>query len=161
MKNRARWGIVAIMLAAVTVVAVGVAPAGVAGGGTVRGGGTTIVTGGSGAPDFMPVITKFTFHFGGGEGRFDCLALAPDALTGPASGRFETNVMYVTGDITSATVNGNEAVLKGTATVTGIGAGTDVPFTATITKGGPGAKLTLVVSGLTFDETLLEGRISF
>lgn len=161
MKNWARWGIVAIVLAAITVVVLGIGQAGGANGAAVSGGGTTIVTGGTGAPDFTPVITKFAFHFREGEGRFDCLALAPDAASGPGSGRFETNVMYVTGDITTATVSGNKAVFEGTATVTGIGAGTNVPFTASITRGGPGAKLVLEVSGLTFDETLLEGRISF
>jgi hypothetical protein len=52
-------------------------------------------------------------------------------------------------------------VLEGTATVTGLGAGTDRPFTATVTRGGPGATLLLKVSGLTFDEIVLDGQITF
>ena len=51
-------------------------------------------------------------------------------------------------------------VLAGTATVTGVGAGTNKPFTMTADRGGPGAKVVLVVSGLTFGETPLEGPIT-
>jgi hypothetical protein len=67
--------------------------------------------------------------------------------------------MYVTGKVISVTVNGNTAVLHGTATVTGIGAGKDLPFTATVRAGGPGTTVTLEISGLTFHEILLEGQI--
>jgi hypothetical protein len=130
--------------------------------GTIRGGGTSIVRGGTGAPSFDPVTTKFAFSWGEGKGGFECLALAPSVPAGkPGSGKFDTNAMYVTGSLSSAQVAGQRAVLKGTATVTGLGAGTDRPFTATITRGGPGATLVLEISGLTFSEILLEGEISF
>jgi hypothetical protein len=102
------------------------------------------------------------FHLGAGAGHFECLALAPSADAGrPGSGNFDTNVMYVTGPITVAELNGDSAVLKGSSTVTGLGAGSDRPFTATVTRGGPGATLVLEGSGLTFREILLEGRFRF
>lgn len=69
--------------------------------------------------------------------------------------------MYVTGSLSSAEVSASSVVLTGTATVTGLGAGADMPFTATVTQGGPGATLVLEVSGLTFREIVLEGEISF
>ncbi|TLY74636.1 MAG: hypothetical protein E6K43_07725 [Gammaproteobacteria bacterium] len=133
------------------------------GGGVVKGGATTTVAGGTGAPDFTPVITKLTFHWRDGQGRFECLALAPaSAKAGnPGSGNFDTNVMYVTGAITGVQINGSVAVLTGSATVTGLGAGTDVPFTATAERGGPGTTFVLTISGLTFHETILEGQITF
>jgi hypothetical protein len=130
--------------------------------GVIRGGGTTIVRGGTGPHSFTPVLTKFGFSWREGKGGFECLALVPSVAAGkPGSGNFDTNAMYVTGSLTSAQVNGDTAVLKGTATVTGLGAGTNEPFSATITRGGPGATLVLEVSGLTFSEILLEGEISF
>jgi hypothetical protein len=117
---------------------------------------------GTGAPSFTPVITKVAFHWQAGAGDFECLALAPSADAGsPASGNFDTNVMYVTGPITAAEISGDTAVLKGSSTVTGLGAGSDRPFTATVTRGGPGATLVLEVSGLTFREILLEGQFRF
>jgi hypothetical protein len=126
----------------------------------IQGGGTTIVTGGG--PGLAPVITKFGFHWREGEGKFECLALAPSAKAGaPGSGNFDTNVMYVTGKILSAEIRGPLATLKGIATVTGLGAGTNLPFTATAEPGGPGARMVLVVSGLTFDEVVNEGAIEF
>ena len=129
---------------------------------TVRGGGTSIVSGGTGAPSFVPVTTTFAFNSRNGSGRFECLALAPSAAAGTAgSGNFDTNVMYVIGTITSAEVNGKTAVLRGSATVTGLGKGTDLPFTLTVTPGGPGTTLVLQVSGLTFNEIVLEGEIKF
>jgi hypothetical protein len=132
------------------------------GGFQVRGGGTSLIEGGTGAPSFVPVITKFAFHWRAGKGHFECLALAPSAAAGsPGSGNFDTNAMYVTGDISSARIVGRTAVLKGSATVTGLGAGSDQAFTAWATRGGPGATLVLKVSGLTFNETLLEGQIRF
>lgn len=128
----------------------------------IRGGGTTIIEGGTGAPSFDPVITKFAFNWRSGEGHFECLALAPGAPPGdPGSGDFDTNVMYVTGVIDSAQLRGRTAVLQGSATVTGLGAGTGEHFTARVTRGGPGATLVLRVSGLTFREILLEGEIFF
>jgi hypothetical protein len=132
------------------------------GGRVVKGGATTTVAGGTGAPSFTPVITKLTFHWRDGQGHFECLALAPSAAAGkPGSGNFDTNVMYVTGAITAVQINGSVAMLTGSATVTGLGAGTNVPFTATAERGGPGTTFVLTISGLTFNETILEGQISF
>ena len=129
---------------------------------TVKGGATTTIAGGTGAPLFVPVITKLTFHWRDGQGHFECLALAPSAAAGTSgSGNFDTNVMYVTGAITGVQINGSVAVLTGSATVTGLGAGTNVPFTATAERGGPGTTFVLAISGLTFNETILEGQISF
>jgi hypothetical protein len=130
------------------------------GGISVQGAGTSIITGGG--PGTTPVITKLGINFEDGSGRFDCLALIPTPSAGTqGSGIFDKNIMYVTGPITGATIEGNTAVLTGTATVTGLGAGTDKPFTVTVDRGGPGTKVVLVVSGLTFVETLLEGSITF
>ena len=127
----------------------------------IQGGGTTYVTGGSGTPP-APVTTKLAFHWRDGEGKFECLALIPSEPAGQAgSGNFDTNAMYVTGKITSAEIQGARAKLMGTATVTGLGAGTNVPFTAVAEAGGPGARLTLTVSGLIFDEVVIEGAIKF
>jgi hypothetical protein len=124
-----------------------------------RGAGTTMVETGTASPSFTPIITKVAFHWLAGTGHFECLALAPSAEAGnPDSGNFDTNVMYVTGPITSAEITQHTAVLEGTATVTGVGAGSDRPFTATVMRGGPGATLVLEVSGLTFREILLEGQ---
>jgi hypothetical protein len=69
--------------------------------------------------------------------------------------------MYVTGEISSAEIHGARAILKGIATVTGLGSGSHLPFTATAEAGGPGARLVLVVSGLTFDEIVIDGAIAF
>lgn len=133
------------------------------GGGTVKGGATTTIAGGTGAPSFTPVITKLTFHWRNGQGHFECLALAPTSAPAgaPGSGNFDTNVMYVTGAITAVEIKGSVAVLTGSATVTGLGAGTNVPFTATAERGGPGTTFVLTISGLTFHETILEGQITF
>ena len=138
------------------------------GGRAVKGGATTTVAGGTGAPSFVPVITKLTFHWRDGQGHFECLALAPSAALAhgalpdaPGSGNFDTNVMYVTGAITGVQIKGSVAVLTGSAKVTGLGAGTDVPFTATAERGGPGTGFVLTISGFTFNETILEGEISF
>lgn len=129
---------------------------------SIQGGGTSIISGGTGAPSFAPIITKFTVVWRNGQGHFECLALTPSATAGsPGSGNFDTNIMYVTGKITSAKVHGRTAILKGTATVTGAGAGAAQPYTLTLTKGGPGATLVLKISGLTFDETVLDGEIKF
>jgi hypothetical protein len=128
----------------------------------VRGGGTSIIRGGTGAPSFDPVMTKFAISWSDGRGGFECLALAPSTEPGHAgSGNFDTNAMYVTGSITSAQIDGQTAVLEGKATVTGLGAGADKPFTVTITRGGPGASVLLNVSGLTFAEIVIDGQITF
>lgn len=130
--------------------------------GTVHGAGTSLVRGGTGAPSFAPVTTKFGFFWRDGGGGFECLALVPSVQAGkPGSGNFDTNAMYVTGSLTSARIEGRTAVLEGMATVTGLGAGTDRRFTATVTRGGPGATLVLKVSGLTFNEVVLDGQITF
>lgn len=127
----------------------------------VAGAGTSLVEGGTGAPSFHPVETTFAFHWSDGQGHFECLALTPSAAPGSAgSGNFDTNAMYVTGPITSVSVEGSTAVFKGTASVTGLGAGSNVPFTATAVAGGPGTTLVLVVSGLTFNEIVLAGQIT-
>jgi hypothetical protein len=127
---------------------------------SVQGAGTSILTGGG--PGTTPVITKLAINFEDGSGRFDCLALMPTSPAGTqGSGNFDDNIMYVTGPITGATIEGKTAVLTGTATVTGVGAGTNQPFTVTADQGGPGTKVVLVVSGLTFVETLLEGSVTF
>jgi hypothetical protein len=126
----------------------------------IQGGGTTIVTGG--APGLAPVITKFGFNWRDGEGKFECLALIPSPPAATAgSGNFDKNIMYVTGKILSAEIHGPVATLKGIATVTGLGAGTTLPFTVTAEPGGPGSRMILVVSWLTFDEIINEGAINF
>jgi hypothetical protein len=127
----------------------------------VSGAGKTIIEGGTGAPAYIPVTTVLAFHANGQGGDFECLALAPTAGSGaPESGQFEVNAMYVTGKVTSVQVSGGTAVLKGTATVTGLGAGPSQAFTFTVKAGGPGATATLVISGLTFHEILLEGQVT-
>src|SRR6266851_7109132 len=75
----------------------------------IRGGGTTIIHGGTGpAGGFIPVLTTIAFHaerIGGAvTGSFECLARAPEAGTGSKSAQFTKNAMYVTGQITGATV---------------------------------------------------------
>ena len=128
---------------------------------SISGAGTSIIEGGTGAPSFHPVQTNFAFHWSNGQGHFECLALTPDTPPGAArSGNFDTNVMYVAGPITSVSVEGTTAVFKGTANVTGLGAGSNVPFVATATSGGPGTTLVLEVSGLTFNEIVLAGQIT-
>jgi len=128
----------------------------------IRGGATTILEGGTGDPDFTPVLTKLAFYWDGESGDLECLAIAPSAPAGQAgSGNFDTNIMYVTGPVTSAQVTGGTAVLEGTATVTGVGAGQDQPFRLTVRRGGPGATVVLEVSGLVFREIVLEGQTSF
>jgi len=128
-----------------------------------RGGGTTIIHGGTGAPGFVPVITTIAFNAARGSsgvsGSFECLAKAPEAGTGPTSAQFTVNAMYVTGEISGATVSGDTATLTGTATITGLGAGSDIPFTFVVKKGGPGATSVLTVGTLSapFHEILLEG----
>lgn len=126
----------------------------------VSGAGKTIIEGGTGGTTPEPVTTLVAFHASGLGGNFECLALAPPQATGPGSGEFNVNAMYVTGQVTSVEVTKQRAILKGSATVTGIGAGHNQPFTATVTAGGPGATVVLEISGLTFRETLVEGNIN-
>ena len=128
-----------------------------------RGAGTTIIHGGTGSPGFVPVLTTLAFHAersgAGVTGTFECLALAPEAATGKGSGQFTVNAMYVTGQITGATVSGDTATLTGTSSITGLGAGTDVPFTFVVRRGGPGATAVLTVNTLAFSfhEVLVQG----
>jgi len=131
----------------------------------IRGGGTTIIHGGTGpGGGFIPVLTTIAFHaerIGGAvTGSFECLALAPEAGTGSKSAQFTVNAMYVTGQITGATVHGDTATLTGTSNITGLGAGSNVPFTFVVQKGGPGATSVLTVNTLLaspFNEILVEG----
>jgi hypothetical protein len=115
-----------------------------------------------GGPGLMPVTTVLAFHANRQGGAFECLALVPPVATSfsPESGDFEVNAMYVTGKVTSLQVSDGTAVLKGTAVVTGIGAGPSQAFTFTVKAGGPGTTATLVVSGQTFHEILLEGQVT-
>jgi len=124
------------------------------------GAGRTIIEGGTGGTDPLPVTTTVAFHATGNGGDFECLALAPPTPTGAGSGTFTTNAMYVTGTVASLQVDGDTALLHRVATVTGLGAGQQRSFTATITDGGPGATVALTVSGLTFHEILIDGDFS-
>lgn len=127
----------------------------------VSGGGRTIIEGGTGGSSPVPVTTLLAFHAESQNGDFECLAFAPSAVSGAGSGDFNTNVMYVTGKVTSLRIEDGVATLRGTATVTGIGVGQGVPFTVAVRAGGPGATIKLIVSGLTFSEILVDGHISF
>lgn len=132
-------------------------------GSIARGAGTTIIHGGTGTPGFIPVITTVAFHAersnGGAAGEFDCLAFAPEATTGPHSGQLTVNAMYVAGKITGASLHQDTATLTGVADITGLGAGTNVPFTFVVHRGGPGAAAILTVNSLTFsfNEILVQG----
>ena len=129
-----------------------------------RGAGTTIIHGGTGpSGGFVPVMTTIAFHAErsgvGVTGEFECLALAPDVATGKGSGQFTDNVMYVSGTVTGGTANGDTATLTGTASITGLGAGSNVPFTLVVRRGGPGATAVLTVNTLSFSfhEVLVQG----
>ena len=132
-------------------------------GSIARGAGTTIIHGGTGSPGFVPVMTTVAFHAersnGGVTGGFDCLAFAPEATTGPHSGQLTVNAMYVVGKITGASVHEDIVTLTGVSTITGLGVGTNVPFTFIAHRGGPGATATLTVNSLTFpfNEILVQG----
>ena len=145
----------------------------------VSGGGETFIAGGFGDPP-QPLKSNFAFRIdraddGTVTGSFDCLALAPESEMGLASGQFTKNVMYVTGTITTLeSLSTDAASFSGTATVTGIGAGKQLPFSCKVasgpaqaagksavgvTAGTAGATMTLVVSGLTFNEVVTNGAI--
>src|SRR5713101_3944784 len=128
--------------------------------GRVKGAGKTIIEGGTGGTPLLPVTTLVAFHADAQGGDFECLAFAPSHETGADSGEFDANVMYVTGKVTSLQIDNGAATLGGTATVTGLGAGQDLPFTVLVHAGGPGTTVKLGVSGLTFPETLVDGHIS-
>ena len=165
MKVKARWinGVAASSLVLLATVGVSAAH-GQAKETIARGGGTTIIHGGTGSPGFVPVITIIAFHAARSgnslSGSFECLAEAPEAGTGSKSAQFTVNAMYVTGQITGASVSGDTATLTGTANITGLGAGSNVHFTFVVQKGGPGATSTLTVDTLpatSFHEILLQG----
>jgi hypothetical protein len=126
----------------------------------VSGAGKTIIEGGTGGLKPAPVTTLLAFHADTRGGDFECLAFASSVASGAGSGNFDMNVMYVTGRVTSLSIEDGTATLHGTATVTGIGKGQGVPFTAVVHAGGPGATVILKISGLTFREILVEGQIS-
>ena len=128
-----------------------------------RGAGTTILEGGTGSPDFLPVLTQIAFHVEsvGGVigGNFECLAFGPHGANGPSSASFDTNIMYVTGTIQGVAIVGDTIRISGGSNCTGIGAGTNVPFSAIIQKGGPGATVMLTAGAnqQVFRETLVSG----
>ena len=126
----------------------------------VVGAGKTIIEGGTGGSSPLPVTTLVAFHADAQGGDFECLAFLPSLATGAGSGEFDTNVMYVTGKVTSVEIGNGGATLRGIATVTGLGAGQDLPFTALVHPGGPGTTLKLEVSGLTFPEIVVDGHIN-
>ena len=129
-----------------------------------NGAGTTIVQGGTGSPSFIPVLTTIAFHAEKSgntvTGGFECFARVPAVTTGSGSAQFTVNAMYVTGQVTGATVAGATATLTGTAQITGLGAGTGVPWELVVHSGGPGATAVLTTKGspvLVFNEILTEG----
>jgi hypothetical protein len=161
-----RWWLPALALVACAIVAVIASPAFASPAANqgahqadhaAAGAGRTIIEGGTGGGTPVPVTTTVAFHATAQGGDFECLALAPAS---PSSGQFTMNAMYVTGAVTSLEVSGHTATLHGSAKVTGLGAGSNLPFTAQVSAGGPGATVTLTVSGMTFHEILLEGSIS-
>ncbi len=98
------------------------------------GAGPTIIEGGTGGSEPVPVTTLVAFRVSASGGDFECSALAPPRPTCPGSGAFTSNVMYVTGTVTSLSVSGRSAAFRGRATAL------------------------LTVSGLTFHEILTDGR---
>lgn len=126
----------------------------------VHGAGKTIIEGGTGGATPLPVTTTVAFRADANGGDFECLAFVPPSASGAGSGEFSVNAMYVTGSVTSLEVHGRRAILRGTANVTGLGAGTNLPFEARVVQGGPGTTVLLQVSGLTFHEILLEGSVT-
>ncbi|SRR6266567_1417587 len=160
---RSRWllaGALVIALVLVGLVTSIVAPGETVGHARVSGAGKTIIEGGTGGTTPLPVTTLVAFRADARGGDFECLAFAPSQAMGAGSGEFDTNVMYVTGKVTSLEIRKDVATLRGTATVTGLGAGQDLSFTASVQAGGPGTTVQLEVSGLTFHEILVEGHIS-
>jgi hypothetical protein len=67
--------------------------------------------------------------------------------------------MYVAGKVTGASVHEDTATLTGISDITGLGAGTNVPFTFVVHKGGPGSAAVLTVNSLSFPfhEILVQG----
>jgi len=161
--TQARWLLAGVVFVALVVIGSTTSPLAVgeaAKHGRVSGAGRTIIEGGTGGTSPLPVTTTVAFHADAQGGDFECLAFLPSQATGAGSGEFDMNVMYVTGKVTSLEIDKGAATLRGTATVTGLGAGQDLPFTVLVHAGGPGTTVKLDVSGLTFPETLLDGHIS-
>ncbi len=122
------------------------------------GAGHTIIEGGTGGSGPVPVTALVAYRASSSGGDVGCLALAAPRPAGSRSGAFTSNVMYVTGRVPSLSVTGRSAVFRGRATVTGLGAGHDRPFTVKAGAGGPGATVLLTVCGLTFHEILTDGH---
>jgi hypothetical protein len=105
------------------------------------------------------VLTTLALHAeqegGAVIGDFERLARAPETGTGSGSAAFTVNAMYVTGRITGAVIDGDAATRTGTATITGLGAGSNVPFEIVVRRGGPGATAVLTAAGLVFHEILV------
>src|SRR5262249_6333237 len=104
------------------------------------GTGRTIIEGGTGGSQPVLVTTLVAFRVNSSSDDVECLARAPPRPTGRGSGALTSNVMYVTGTVTSLSVSGCSAVLRGTAAVTGLSAGHDRPFTVTVTPTARGRR---------------------
>ena len=161
--TQARWLWAGVALVALVVIGSATSPVAVGEGakhGRVSGAGKTIIEGGTGGTSPLPVTTTVAFHADAQGGDFECLAFLPSQATGAGSGEFDMNVMYVTGKVTSLEIDKGAATLRGTATVNGLGAGQDLPFTVLVHAGGHGTTVKLDVSGLTFPEILVDGHIT-
>lgn len=139
----------------------------------VFGAGESLLAAGNGATELeslTPAITRFAIRAvqpkgDVASGRFECIAIVPEAAAGTGSGEFTQNVMYVSGIVTGLEqVDKDTAVISGIGPCTGIGAGTEVNFEVTVERGGPGARLQLSVDtlpGVVFNEIVTDGLIEF
>ncbi len=95
----------------------------------IRGGGTTIIHGGTGPA-------------GGFVPVLTTIAFHAERTGGAVTG-----------------LHGDTATLTGTSNITGLGAGSNVPFTFVVQRGGPGATSVLTVNTLAspFNEILVQG----
>lgn len=130
----------------------------------VVGGATTIIKGRTDAPDLTPTIATLGVNAERDGGSLECVAFVSSAAPGkPGSGVFDKQIMYLTGTINSIEVSGTDpdfiAFVRGTATVTGLGAGKGVPLEGTIHSGGPGVSFELKFSGLTLNGIVTDGSI--
>jgi hypothetical protein len=136
-----------------------------AGGGAMRvvGAGTTILNDGTGSS--APTMGTIGVNAEQGKGgTLQFIAFTQDASMGrPGSGVFGTQVMYLTGKIDSIDVTGQNpdftAHVRGTVTVTGRGAGKNVPLEGAMTSGGPGTTFELKFSGQTLNGIMTDGVI--
>jgi len=124
------------------------------------GGGHTIIEGGAAGSESVPVTTLVAFQGGSssGGGDFECLARAPPRSTGPGSGAFTSNVMHMTSMVALPPGTGRSVVFRGTATITGLGAGHDRPLHCESHRRPPRAAALPTVCGLTFHEILTDGH---